>query len=174
VSPDELVLMKVGIVRGHSRVGVADWDRDGKPDLLFCWHHHPGLFVARGPIDLTGEELRGFRRVKLDPDGPPMTAPEVVDWDRDGRPDLLLGTTGPAGPGVYWYRNLSDAGEPRYAPGVRLIPDPEGETVQGIAAIDWDGTGWPSLVVSRYRQQRKDDQWFYDARVDVYRREAAR
>lgn len=166
--------MRIGFARGHSRVGVADWDRDGVPDLLYGRFRHAGLYVTRGPLDLSGEELRGFRRVKLDPDGPLTTAPVVLDWDRDGRPDLLLGTTGPAGPGVYWYRNLSDAGGPRFAPGVRLIPDPAGETVQGLVAIDWDGTGWPALVVSRYRQRREDDRWFYDTRVDVYRRDVPR
>jgi hypothetical protein len=64
---------------------------------------------------------------------------------------------------VFWYRNLVDKGEPRFAPGVRLIPTPKAERLMGLAVADWDGNGWPALVVFRSHSP-----------VEVYRRDVPR
>jgi hypothetical protein len=74
---------------GRRKFCLADWDGDGKPDLLVNSNNvnvlrqvfdDMGVFIFRdlGPVDsriLAGHD----------------TAPTVVDWNRDGRLDLLVG-----------------------------------------------------------------------------------
>lgn len=103
----------------------------------------------------------------LEADGKPITvpggdsAPFVADWDRDGRPDLLVGSGDGA---VLFYRNIGTKTEPRFARGVELIPKssrrwdpvPAGTAPEGpgmrtkICVVDWNGDGLPDLLVGDY------------------------
>ncbi len=168
------------LMRGYSRVAVADWDRDGNPDLLFTRVWGRDLYVSLGPFDTTREQLGPFRRVPLDL--PPETGfsctPAVADWDRDGNPDLLVGVRSVPDrggqSGIYWYRNLADKGGPRFAPPVRLLPEEEkGVYLVGISAADWDGSGWPALVVARLIRERigKSASYHDTTWAEVYRRD---
>ena len=74
---------------GRRKLCLADWDGDGKLDLLVnsksidlyrnvSTPKQPWTFRAEGPLD--NRRLAGH-----------TTSPTVVDWNRDHRPDLLIG-----------------------------------------------------------------------------------
>jgi hypothetical protein len=74
---------------GRRQFRFADWDGDGRLDLLVdsrsvnllrnvSTPEHPWAFQDAGPLD--DRRLAGHN-----------TCPTVVDWNHDGRPDLLIG-----------------------------------------------------------------------------------
>ena len=80
---------KEGGGSGRRKLAIADWDGDGKPDLLANGTNAtlfrnvsdaPGTFVFREVGPLAQRKLAGHD-----------TSPTTVDWDRDGVRDLLLG-----------------------------------------------------------------------------------
>jgi hypothetical protein len=88
---------------GDAAPVVADWDGDGKPDLLLgaedgsvVWYRNVGTstepkleaarpLVAKSPIGWGGDDILQPGQWGL------RVKPCVVDWDGDGRLDLLLG-----------------------------------------------------------------------------------
>ena len=145
----------------RSFVTAADWDGDRVPDLLWLWSgRRQGIGVALGPfqagppLDLVGEVEFAPRPTTADEYLQDMT---VVDWDRDGKPDLLALLWLDGGKsGIYWYRNVGEKGLKHLAPGALQLGESElggaaagTRKVDGFAAGDWDGDGWPDLFVAR-------------------------
>jgi hypothetical protein len=94
-----------------------------------------------------------------------------ADWDGDGRVDLLVGVEGPrpmnpAGKesrgrcSVYWFRNTSDTGPPKFAEASHLLDIPEPWELHALTAVDWAGDGRPSLVVSVSKGLKSGEGWW--------------
>jgi hypothetical protein len=126
---------------------LVDLDGDGRNDVLSgswpgeIWFFHrqsDGKFAA-------GEQLK-------DHNGKPLNAGSgssvfAVDWDGDGRLDLLLGNV--LGE-VYFLPHEGDGKTPAFGPAQRLEAGGKPLKVSGDAApvaADWDGDGRLDLIV---------------------------
>lgn len=141
---------------------VADWNRDGRKDLLVGYQlaGKIALYLNSGsdaqPVFTSVSNLQyhdpanGWTDiVHVSPGNCGAPAPWVCDFDADGKPDLLVGDG--ANGCVYFYRNTNpDANAaPLLAPGVRLKVGTNDLTV-GFRATpyvcDWDGDGLQDLL----------------------------
>ena len=132
-------------------VGVIDYDRDGRPDLVFpgggslegkvVRGHPPRLYRNLGQFKF--EDVTGAVGLAAEPFYTHAAA--VADYDRDGWPDLALTGWGR----VALYHNVPDSR------GGRRFED----TKTGFADLTWgtsagwgdlDGDGFPDLYVCQY------------------------
>jgi hypothetical protein len=141
---------KVCTLMGGSFVTAADWNGDGVPDLLIRQGLGNGILVALGPFK-ENEPITLTHEIDFAPKGFVMDF-AVADWDRDGKPDLLVRQVFPNGGGkggIYWYKNLGGASLPKLAQGKLLVEISSDMHVQGFCVGDWNGDGWPDLIVTR-------------------------
>ncbi|MCA9174812.1 MAG: VCBS repeat-containing protein [Planctomycetales bacterium] len=152
----------------HCRLDLADWNDDGLVDLivgenyghLFWW---PNLGTPQKP------EYR-FCRFITNADGQPLdagigAAPKVVDWDGDGRQDLLVGAhwnrllyyrnVGKGSERVFRYMGLVQVdGQPLELPFAPLERGSEGVFKHDYypvpETVDWDGDGDLDLLLGGY------------------------
>ena len=141
----------------YSKLHYCDWDGDGLEDLLI------------GQDGLTGSEVVFYKNTGTESEpkfsGPKLLkipgpkirrpSPYVIDWDADGRQDLLLGTDKAE---VYFLRNTGTTSKPelRTAEKLRLGG---GEFSKGyrcrIDVTDWNEDGNLDLLVGNFYSYRK-------------------
>jgi FG-GAP-like repeat len=150
-------------VGGASTVFAADWQGHGRFDLI--------VGTIDGKVYLIPNEGTPTHHVfgmprRLEVDGKPIELsegdvhPVVADWDRDGKPDLLVGTGSGS---VVWYRNVGSLTEPRLTTPAMLVPasaaakESRARLKEGqwgirakICVTDWNGDGWPDLLLGDY------------------------
>lgn len=160
----------------YSYTTVADWDNDGKLDLLVgtnggyvIFYRNVGTNAApvyedKGALQIDGVPLTTpFSPVPEveSATGEPIykadyaPAPEVVDWDGDGRPDLLLGgyVTGR----LFWYQNVASGkdGVPRLVFRGPFMADGKVLDVGWCASpavADVDGDGDLDVILGNWRK----------------------
>ncbi len=135
---------------------VADFDGDGNLDIALAAH-------LKGEAVLFGDGKGGFKDASFGLDRGPESfssrALAIVDWNQDGRPDVLALGEGPAGPkqrqrwsqGVVAFLNGGD--------GTWLRQDSSERSPlfgSSIAIGDFDGDGKPDFVVGSSILGRKD------------------
>ncbi len=155
---------------GYTNPWVADWDLDGRLDILvndikgeIVWYRraaHGELESAR-PVEVewTGAAPKPDW-VWWEPKGKQLltqwrTTPRVVDWDRDGLPDLvMLNHQGY----LSFFRRARIAGQLRLLPPVRIFVEPNGRFLnlasgragrsgrRKIDFADWDADGDLDLI----------------------------
>ncbi|HEX6986903.1 MAG TPA: VCBS repeat-containing protein, partial [Planctomycetaceae bacterium] len=133
---------------------AADWNGDGLADLVML--DHEGFLALFERAKRDGElVLLPGRRIFTDANGEPLKLSKgdagksgrrkfcLVDWDRDGRTDLLIDSIN-----VDFYRNTSQSAE-------RAVFEHQGPVDSRVLAghdtsptvVDWDADGTPDLVV---------------------------
>jgi FG-GAP-like repeat len=141
-------------------VSAADYNGDGVPDFLCRASGGKGIVVALGPFK-EGGSIEVSREIDFTPKDYVMCF-AVADWDRDGKPDLLVRQvnhdTGKAG--IYWYQNRGGPGFTKLGEGKLLLEITRAERVGGFAVGDWNGDGRLGLMVTR-QQQGDGSVWFY-------------
>jgi hypothetical protein len=171
------VLRLIGLDRGLSRPQIFDWDRDGKSDLVIFGPQSWKPLVGSGPLAGKSEyKVKPFPLPEL-PDVLPQHF-EITDWDGDGLFDLLTAAQYRNDKGspwvwaVYWLRNTSKAGEPKFESPTRLLTVSDPWEVNGIAVAHRGRSGRPDIVVSVTRgwQRKKEGGWTVDSRLWLYRR----
>lgn len=162
----------------HSRVCVADWNRDGLVDLIVGGATGKILvYLNRGTAT---EPLFSYARLLTDSEGLPIdvgwsAAPLIVDWDGDGLSDLLCGAEYNC---VLFFKNEGSADKPRLVnhgfvtvDGERLtlpvkpVPNsPDGvfqrDYYPVLDVVDWNGDGKRDLLAAGYITGRV---YFYES-----------
>jgi hypothetical protein len=118
---------------GHATSAIAfDDDGDGDLDLLLGDHKSGHVYrrenrgTAAAPKFALGNQRVLGGDAPIDVPGTVATL-RLVDFDRDGRVDLLLSSMGDAysdkaGGGVFWCRNVGDSKQARFGPLQTLVP----------------------------------------------------
>jgi hypothetical protein len=150
-----------------SWVTLVDWDEDGDLDMLVGTFEGM-IFMRRNegtrrkPEYATENEWLTVGKKRLRVPGGAHANPVIVDFDGDGRWDLV---TGSGDGGVYWYRNDGTPGKPSFVAPVALVPKHEGPGYSEplkhgeaprpgirsqIAVTDYDGDGKLDVLVGDF------------------------
>jgi hypothetical protein len=155
----------LGDARAVTNPHLIDWNRDGHTDLVVG--HSEGwfdglwtLYVCAGPLaEKTEITAKAFNLPKI-PDARPVYF-GFADWDGDGSFDLLVAVRyqkgsdsnnvkrgEPVSHAIYWFRNTTAKGEPKFAPPIRLLTIPAPWELNGFSVVDRGQEGCLDLVVS--------------------------
>lgn len=151
---------------------MVDFNFDGLFDLL-CGSSRGGVLWYEN-LGTKNKPRFAIARLLFQDDGRAIdpgfcSTPAWVDWDGDGKVDLLLGATKGW---VYFYRNVGTNAQPRYhdqgplqldghdlRPPASPVPEvagPNGESIYKedyeplVEVADWDGDGFPDVLLGGY------------------------
>lgn len=133
----------------YSWLHMADWDGDGLKDL--CVGHSQRLVLYKNVGTPSAPRFQAPTLVEL-PGGGRVLRPSayVVDWDGDGKNDLLVGGENPK---IYFYRNTGTNKKPQLAKGEALNlkgPGSHAGYRWRIDVADWNNDGKKDLLVGNF------------------------
>lgn len=146
---------------------IVDWDEDGRKDLL-CGEHDGKIFLLlntntdAAPV-FTSTSFIQNGGSDLDIGG--RTSPDVVDWDGDGKKDIIAGETQGE---VFFLRNVGTNEAPAFNGHVLLQAG--GSTIDvgynsRPFAVDWNNDGVKDLICGCYDTNTATGfVWYYRAR----------
>ncbi len=129
----------------YSKIHMADWDGDGRKDLLIG--HSNTIVLYKNVGTQSAPRFQAPIPIKI-PEGnfPSRPSPYVVDWDGDGKKDLLTGNEEPK---VYSYRNIGTNAKPQLAKGQALDlkgPGFDASYRCRIEVTDWNNDGKKDIL----------------------------
>ncbi|MCC6590490.1 MAG: VCBS repeat-containing protein [Bryobacterales bacterium] len=157
---------------------TVDWDGDGNTDLLqrnlYSYAYgqpYWGIFFWRNMGTNQNPKFDHYVRLKADGTylGDVYNIFQLIDWDRDGNPDILYGIGGGPKRGtmrVYLNTGRRDWAElPVLTAGPELTRSGGGELNYGMRLLDWTGGAKPDLYTLRMRvdyfpEQIVSHTWF--------------
>jgi hypothetical protein len=186
----------LGFARAVTNPHLLDWDGDGHTDLVVGHSEGwPGgawtLYVCAGPLAGKTELAAKAFAMPAVPDARPVYF-GFADWDGDGRFDLLAAlqcqkgsdavrrnpgkrTDEPVNYAIYWFRNTTAKGEPRFAAASRLLTIPAPWELDAFSVVERRQHARLDIVVSvskNLRPNPKDGYFSVDSQLWLYRRKA--
>ena len=133
----------------YAWIHMADWDGDGLKDLFVG--HTDSLTFYKNAGTPSAPRLQAPTSFEL-PGGGRIIRPSayVVDWDGDGKNDLLVGGENPT---VYFYRNVGTDKKPKLSKGEGLDlkgPGSDAGYRWRIDVTDWNNDGKKDLLVGNF------------------------
>ncbi len=145
---------------------VVDWNNDGKKDLVVGdARGYVSLFLNTGTdsepafeagtrVEANGNAIHLAERKPETTTGPEhgLADPFVIDWNNDGKKDLLVGNW----PGyVYLFTNVGSDSAPVFAGGERIQANGTDIDFESLSpwVVDWNGDGQKDLLIGRHYGQ---------------------
>jgi hypothetical protein len=125
-------------------LAVADFNGDGRPDLVFTDFNHNSVTVALNTTPL-GSSVVSFSAAATFPVDSGPTHVAVGDFNGDGRPDIAIVSNSSARVDVLLNTTAAGTLIPSFAPAKSFVT---GANPQGIAVGDFDGDGRLDFAVS--------------------------
>jgi FG-GAP-like repeat len=133
----------------RTRVFLADWNLDKRPDLIVSHNEERGVFLADGPLADHGELEISAQIGDGEHTRSILCKPNVADWDGDGIPDLIvtLRMHGKREDSAYLFRGLRDTNRTRLSESPKLlVSPPDGTRFSDLDVADWDDDGTLDLL----------------------------
>jgi len=128
---------------------VVDWNNDGKKDLLLGTYSPAYVYLLLNigtDASPTFEEGTKVKVGEEDIQAIMGANPFVVDWDNDGKKDLLLGDFNL----VHLYRNVGTDSSPQFiSRSTVLVLNGEGGSYAQPFVVDWNNDGKKDLLIGR-------------------------
>jgi hypothetical protein len=141
----------------YSKIHFADWNDDGLRDLLVGQSGPNNCDLLFYMNIGTQSEPKLAKPERLELPGPAMSRPSpyVIDWDGDGKLDILFGTERPP---LYFFRNTGTKKNPKLEKGQPLSLAGDGFS-KGyrcrIDVTDWNGDGKLDVLVGNFYSHQR-------------------
>jgi hypothetical protein len=142
------------LAASYSKIELTDWNEDGLTDMLVG--HSKGHFLLYYNTGKKGKPTFGPPSVIEPKDGsfPSRPSPHVVDWNNDGKKDLLVGCEDGQ---IRFYPNEGSNDKPSFDSYSSL--EAGGAVIkEGIRArldiVDWNSDGKLDVVVGNYARNK--------------------
>jgi hypothetical protein len=151
---DKVIPESSDLAEVYTKIHIADWDDDGLKDLLVG--HDSTIIMYKNVGSPSAPSF--LAPILIKDQLPSRPSPYVIDWDGDGKKDLLVGLESPE---VYFYRNIGTNKDPQLDNGQKLdlkVPGAEAGYRWRIDVNDWNNDGKKDIIAGNiYTIQQGDD-----------------